>query len=136
MNLWVERIYPYFFMGAAAFVWHKAGLSFPKTESLLSSTLSVSGIFVGFLATSKSIIMTMSSAIVERLRNSGYIKVFASYISEAITINLVFCICNVVGFFYESRGSWFSIAWISLGVGAFTSFYRVSQVMIQIFKNH
>lgn len=123
-------------MGVAAYLWWKLELNFPAKDSVLSSTLSVSGIFVGFLATSKSILMTMSSPIIERLRSSGYMNVLATYIAQAIWLNLLFCTINVVGFFANQGTVWFPTAWVTFAVGALTSFIRVTHVMLQIFKHH
>lgn len=136
MNLWFERTYPYILMGIAACLWYRLQLVFPSSDSVLSSTLSVAGIFVGFLATSKAILMSMSSSIIERLRSSGYMAVLASYIAQAIWLNLLFCMINVVGYFKNQAELWFSVAWVALAVGALTSFVRVTHVMLQIFKYH
>ena len=136
MNLWFERTYPYILMVVAAFFWHRLQLSFPDSDSVLSSTLSVSGIFVGFLATSKAILISMSSPIIERLRSSGYMAVLASYIAQAIWLNLLFCMINVIGYFKNQPEQWFAILWVSFAVGALVSFMRVTHVMLQIFKHH
>ncbi|WP_175253473.1 hypothetical protein [Pseudomonas sp. BMW13] len=136
MSLWFERLYPYILMGVAAFLWCRLQISFPVSESVLSSTLSVAGIFVGFLATSKAILMSMTSSIIERLRESGYMGVLASYIGQAIWLNLIFCIVNIVGYFENQKAAWFSVLWIVFAVGAFASFARVTTVMLKIFKYH
>lgn len=136
MSLWIERLYPYLLMGVSALLWYRLQLAFPVSESVLSSTLSVAGIFVGFLATSKAILMSMSSPIIERLRESGYMAVLASYIAQAIWLNLIFCMVNVIGYFDNQKAAWFSVLWIMFAVGAFTSFIRVTSVMLKIFKYH
>lgn len=91
-------------MGVAAVLWSRLQLTFPDSDSVLSSTLSVAGIFVGFLATSKAILISMSSPIIERLRSSGYMAVLASYIAQAIWLNLLFCMINVIGYFKNQIG--------------------------------
>lgn len=58
MKLLIEKTYPYIFGVAASVIWLLIDRGFPENESLLSSTLTVSGIFVGFLATSKAILMS------------------------------------------------------------------------------
>lgn len=78
----------------------------------------------------------MSSPIIERLRSSGYMDVLATYIAQAIWLNLLFCTANVIGFFENQGAFWYSIAWVTLAVGALTSFIRVTHVMLQIFKHH
>ncbi|MEH6564581.1 MAG: hypothetical protein V7756_04565 [Halopseudomonas sp.] len=136
MKLLFERFYPYIFMGLAAYFWVYLEVTFPAKDSLLSATLGVSGIFVGFLATSKAILMSMSSAIIDKLRETGYMKILASYIAEAIWLNLSFGIFNVIGFFGNQEQSWFSVLWVPLAVGALFSFVRVTHTMLQIFRHH
>jgi len=62
--------------------------------------------------------------------------VLATYIAQAIWMNLLFCTINVIGFFENQGAFWYSIAWVTLAVGALTSFIRVTHVMLQIFKHH
>lgn len=97
MKLFFEKIYPYLFGLIAAAFWFQTEAVFPTGESLLSATLTVSGIFVGFLATSKSILISMSSPIIDELKRSGYIEELVSYIGQAIWANLFFCSFSVVG---------------------------------------
>ena len=62
------------------------GFSDPKLHRyILTSTISVSGIAIGFLSTSQSILLTIrTSKIVRYLRNSGVYEHFKKYIREAI----------------------------------------------------
>lgn len=78
----------------------------------------------------------MSSPIIERLRSSGYMAVLASYIAQAIWLNLLFCMINVIGYFKNQAEMWFSITWVAFAVGALTAFVRVTHVMLKIFKHH
>lgn len=134
MKLIFEKIYPYIFGILASLLWSQLQLSFPTSESILSSTLTVSGIFVGFLATSKAILMSMSSPIIEELKNSGYIAELVSYIGQAIWVNLFFCCLNVAGYFIHASQSWYGIAWIGVAICSITAFIRVTHIMLKIFK--
>lgn len=134
MKLIFEKIYPYLFGLIAATFWCQAGGSFPTGESILSATLTVSGIFVGFLATSKSILISMSSPIIDELRKSGYIEDLVSYIGQAIWINLFFCSLSVVGYFVDTQSDWYSLIWIAGSVCALTAFIRVTHIMLKVFR--
>jgi hypothetical protein len=134
MKLIFEKIYPYVLGVVASVLWFRLNLTFPTNDSILSSTLTVSGIFVGFLATSKAILMTMTSTIIDSLKRSGYISELVSYIGQAIWINLVFCSFNVVGFFVNTSDCWYSILWMGIAIGSLTSFVRVTDIMLKIFK--
>lgn len=134
MKLNFERLYPYIFAVIAGILWHESGLKFPTSDPILSANLSVAGVFVGFLATAKAIFMSMNSPIIADLKKSGYIKELVAYIGQAIWLNLIFCVVNVIGFFGVQSASLYSIVWVMCAVGALTSFIRVAHIMLQIFK--
>lgn len=135
MKLIFEKLYPYLFGAIAAAIWWQANGAFPKGESLLSATLTVSGIFVGFLATSKAILMSMSSPIINDLKQSGYINELVSYIGEAIWVNLIFCTICVLGYFVYTDSIWYSLLWIGVSVCSLATFVRVTHIMLKIFKH-
>lgn len=135
MKLFFEKIYPYLLGLIASVLWLRVRGTFPTGDSLLSATLTVSGIFVGFLATSKAILMSMSSPIIEELKRSGYIEELVSYIGQAIWVNLLFCSINVIGYFVSTQTEWYSLIWIFISVCALATFIRVTHIMLKIFKH-
>ncbi|MEW5248652.1 hypothetical protein [Microbulbifer discodermiae] len=134
MKLKFEKAYPYILAIIAGSLWWIINIGFPSDNAIISSTLSVSGIFVGFLATSKAILISMNSPLVCELRKSGYINELVSYIGQAIWFNLIFCTANVVGYFVNRAAEWYSIIWISLAVGSLLAFVRVTHIMLKVFK--
>ena len=132
-----ERLYPYVVALVGAIVWYcisnKSILKFPSSDAILSSTLTVSGIFVGFLATCKAILISMDSPVLNDLAETRYIDDLVSYISQAIWWNLVFCLVNVVGYFCQST-SYFSTLWMFFAICALLTFVRVTRIMLEIFK--
>lgn len=134
MKLLFEKFYPYLFGLIAAAFWLMAETIFPTGESLLSATLTVSGIFVGFLATSKAILISMSSPIIDEIKRSGYIEELVSYIGQAIWVNLFFCSLSVVGFFVATDAGWYSLIWIGTAVCSLLAFIRVTHIMLKVFK--
>lgn len=135
MKLLFEKAYPYLFGILASVIWLQLKGAFPKGDSLLSSTLTVSGIFVGFLATSKAILMSMSSPIIEDLKRSGYIEELVSYIGQAIWVNLLFCSLSVVGYFTATDQRWYSSMWIGIATASMATFIRVTHIMLKIFRH-
>lgn len=111
-------------------------ITLPEADSILSSTLGVSGVLVGFLATSKAILLSMNSQIIQDLRESGYMNFLVSYIGQAIWLNLVFCVLNVIGFFHNHTQALYSCLWLTLAIGALCAFIRVADTMLAIFKHH
>jgi len=135
MKLFFERVYPYLLGVIAAVIWFRGGGEFPAGDSLLSATLTVSGVFVGFLATSKAILMSMSSPIINELKRSGYIDELVSYIGQAIWVNLLFCSVSVTGYFVDTQSGWYSLVWIGVSICALATFIRVTHIMLKIFKH-
>lgn len=135
MKLLFEKLYPYIIAMIATFLWYKLDIKLPSGDSILSSTLTVSGIFVGFLATSKAILLSMESDIIRDLKDSGYINELVSYIAQAIWLNLAFCVLTVVGYFIDQASQCYSLVWIALVTMSLVSFIRVTDIMLKIFKN-
>nr|WP_320125957.1 hypothetical protein [uncultured Shewanella sp.] len=136
MSLILEKIFPFILAITAAFVWWSFDCKFPSnSDSLLSATLTVAGIFVGFLATSKAILLSMSSPIIEHLKTSNYMNDLVSYIGQAIWFNLLLCTFCVMGFFLNNKYDFYGITWIGIAVLALSAFVRVTNIMLKIFKN-
>lgn len=133
-GLIAERIYPYVVALAASMVWFASGAFFPAETDILASTLSVSGVLVGFLATSKAILLSMNSPVLRQLRTSGYIHDLVSYIAQAIWVNLAFCALNVVGYFLASRGEIFGAIWVFAAVAGGLCFIRVTHILLKVFR--
>lgn len=135
MRLFIEKISPFllgFLAGLAAYL---VDIQFPDGDAILSSTLTVSGIFVGFMATSKAILMSMSSPIIESLKSSGYMADLINYIGSAIWINLLFCGVSVLGFFLAGQiQPWYPVLWVAVSVGALVAFIRVTDIMMKVFR--
>jgi len=138
MSLWFERGYPWLFGIAAALLAWLQEAPLPegdKLSALLSASISVSAILVGFLATMKSIVMAIPS-IANRLRQSDYLSLLASYLSTATAANLLFCVLNIAGFFVwiARHGEIFAPAWFGFGVVALLSFWRVTNIMVLVLQ--
>lgn len=137
MNLlWWEKTYPFLLGTIASIAWYFLKLKFPETDAIISATLSVSGIFVGFLATAKAILMSMSSPLLRDLKESGYMAEMVSYISQAIWGNLLFCVVNVAAYFSLQKLPFFGVLWIFSAVVALMTFIRVTHIMLKIFEHH
>lgn len=135
MSLNFEKIYPYLISLVCFILWQIYGPGLPEGGELLSATLSVSGVFVGFLTASKAILISTNSKTMERLKESGYIFDLVSYIGQSIWFNLIFCLVCVIGFFDNVRGDIYSSVWIFLFLTSFFTVFRVTQIMLKIFRN-
>lgn len=139
MKLLVEKVYPYVFSILASIIWYELDIKFPSSDSVLSSTLTIAGIFIGFLTTSKALLISIDSPVLNDLRQSGYIKDLTSYMKEAIWGNLIFCIINIIGYFLPiSKGgpimTIFGLIWIFFCVCSLATFFRVTDIMLKFFE--
>lgn len=138
MSLWFERSYPWLFGIAAGILAWLLEAPLPEGEkfsALLSASISVSAILVGFLATMKSIVMAVP-LVVSRLEQADYLSLLANYLSSATGANLFFCVLNIAGFFafFESHLESFSPVWFGLGVYALLAFWRVTKIMVLVLR--
>lgn len=139
MNIWVEKSYPFIFASAAAFAWWHFSPSFPRDEKeFLGAAISVGSIFTGFIATAKAILAALpNESVIGRLRESGYIKDLASYLTQALYGCLAFSVYGMAGFFLleeksPSLGKYYAIIWIFLAIFSLSSFHRVASLLIKI----
>lgn len=144
MSLSFERWYPLLFAVAAAVAAFLMDTSLPDGNDgyragLLSAAISASAIFVGFVATSKSILMALPKepgGIRQQIHDSNFIHDLANYLNQAMASSLAFCALNIAGFFptVQAHMSWYSPIWIGLGVFCVFSFWRVGRVMTVILR--
>ena len=101
MGLRFERCYPYLFgaVASCALVAEEYfGTRLPRSDAMQSSLVSLGGIFVAFLAATRSILLSMPADIRKRLKDSGYIEDLRSYLIGAQWSALVLCLVAVAGF--------------------------------------
>ena len=79
-----EKIWPYLLAAAIGSLWYFLGLDFPSDPSILSASITLGAILTGFLATSKAILMTLDSPIMQRIRGTDYINLLTAYLAQAI----------------------------------------------------
>lgn len=124
MRLWVEKAYPY--IGGVI-----AG-------ALLASSLTLGAILTGFLATSKTILISLhGSGVMEKLKSSTYIKELISYLAEAIWLSFGFSLLVLLGFFLSNSSNYFfDVAWIAAGVMSAFAFIRVTNIILKIIRHN
>ena len=96
-----ERIYPYaggIAAGLVVLALSRCGYTLSYSEEMLSALVSLGGIFAGFLATVKTLLLTMDRVVMRRLRESGYISDLLLYLKEGIYSSLILCLVAMIGF--------------------------------------
>ena len=135
MNRTTERIYPYALSISAAGIFHYSKAGFPTGEGVLSASITIGAIFVGFLATVMSIVLTIQSARIEELRATKFFGLMIGYLQEAIWGSLAFCALSLFGYFLLSQPPkplpfWFQDAWLLFSSATFLTFFRITRALL------
>lgn len=131
-----ERSYPYLFGVLAACVYAWYSFPFPKGEEILSSSITVAAIFTGFLATTKSLVISIESAPMKELRKTRFLNLLVSYLREAIYSSLFMGLVGMLGFFQDAHNQpkWYGIMWTGSLVITLLTFTRVTNSLLKIIE--
>ena len=135
MALFLERVYPYVVAFAAGLLWFRFGASLPPGPDILGSSLTVGAILTGFLATAKAILMALDSPVMNRIRDTEYIKDLVSYLSQAVWLSFLFCGISLIGYFVDTATFYFGLVWIFVAVAMAAAFIRVVNIMLKILRH-
>lgn len=129
-----ENYHPYILALIGAIAWYWFDIRFPSGNDILSASISVGAILVGFLATAKSLLMTLDTPVLRRLANAGYIKDIASYMRQGIYVLFIFCGLCMSGFFINTDAIWFGVLWFTLIIMGTLNFLRVTRILLKLFE--
>ncbi len=128
-----ERIYPYLFAGALAVAFWYLHVAFPAGADILNASITIGAILIGFLATAKSIIATLTTEKWQRFKATLFFGLLTSYLEEAIYASLFYCIFCMVGYFV--RPAWYGEVWFLLSMLTLLTFVRISHHLTGIISN-
>jgi hypothetical protein len=134
-SIYLEIWAPYILAFSGGLCWWRFDIVLPSGNAILSSSLTLGAILTGFLATAKAIVMTLDSPIMQKIRETTYLRDMVSYLSQAIWLSFGFCIVSLIGFFVPKQDLWFGLSWIFLGLASAGAFIRVTNIMLKII-NH
>lgn len=136
MPRYLERSYPYVSALIVAVTFWCCTVSFPAGQDILSASITMGAVFTGFLATLKSIVISLQSRKIEELRKTKFFSLLLSYLQEAIWSSLLFCLCCLCGFFYDPVHPpvFFGVVWSCLAFATLLTFQRVSAILIKVIR--
>lgn len=138
-----EKIYPYIFVLMTVFLLckYQPFIADKKMDALLSASINVSAIFMGFLGTSKAMLLSFRSAKTHWLsKNPQGWNLLLSYFRHAILFSLFLCLLSflMTGLYLPEEFSKFNyyifVLWAAVLVGALASFYRVLGIFFTLLK--
>lgn len=146
----IERSWPLLFSAAVGGIYYFSSVTFPDQalSSLLSSTISISAILMGFLGTSKAILLSYSSKKLGWLKSKPEMwQRLIGFFKASFLANFLLCICTllllsgVLGSSLSDVCSWINLPralyaiWVALTLYAITSFYRVIDIFFVLLRN-
>lgn len=137
MNRYVERIYPYVGAIAATGAILHWNISFPKGHEILSATITIGAILTGFLATTKSLVVSIDSENMKILRSTKFFGLLVSYLREAIYTSLLLSVVGMIGFFFDTNNphQHMCAIWIFLVVSTLLTFLRVTNGLLSLIES-
>jgi len=119
--------------------WFCLARPFPQaSDGLLAASGGASAVLVGFLATAKTVILSVSSSeVFKRLKQGGFHNLLFNYLYEAIVAGMVFLLVSIVGFFINREPvtpDWFALCWVASGLFSLFSFARITHLLFKMLK--
>ncbi len=137
----IERSYPYVVAGLISALVHWLWqIPFPKGHDLLSASITIGAVFTGFLATLKSIVMSVQAPSFEKIRQvKPFFDLLLNYLQESIWMSLGYCFWCLMGYFVakettDAIPAWFACGWVFLTIATLLTFQRVSRILIQLMR--
>lgn len=135
-----EHYHPYIIGVIIASVCYRFGFVLPSDNAFFASSLTIGAILSGFMATSKAILMTLNTPVMERIRDTGYLDDLVSFLKSALWSGLFFSIFSLAGYFLdgiqesnkENIRFYYGLIWVFLGVVATLTFIRMTNIMLTI----
>lgn len=136
MSRTFERIYPYLFAVLTAALFWYFKIKFPTGQDILAATITLGAVFTGFLATLKSMILSLQGSRIRRFKATKFFPLLMQYLREAIWSSLIFCGLGLLGFFYDPQSppKWYGIFWVLIGTSCLITFQRVSHALVKLIQ--
>lgn len=126
-----ERWYPLIVALMLAVAFYLSPICFPKGEGILSAGLTMGAIFTAFIATNKSVILTLDTRIMKKMRDGPYYDTLISYLRSALWSSFFFSVfCLALYFFELSKNRFLSAVWIGCVSHMILTFHRVTRVLL------
>ncbi|MHC5225964.1 hypothetical protein [Ignatzschineria sp. LJL83] len=111
-------------------------IKIPEKNELFSASLSLFGILLGFLATTKTILLSFKSKVVTILIEEGLMTTLIGYISLATWACFCMCVLNIIFFFLEKRDIIIYSIWGGATTFSLLLFIRVAYLVLKVLNIH
>jgi len=144
MNAFMEKWYPHVFGGLVTIgflVFHHHVTLPASTKDLFSAVITISAIAVGFLATAKSIMLSMDKKrVIRQLKEIGQYDTILQYLMSAVHWAFACSILSACALLVDCKEQpcWFPWAfavWLFVTTTTATSCYRVIRIFHKILRS-
>ena len=135
-SLRLERYYPLFFAALAAIVSFFSEIVITAEGSLLlSASISFGAITSGFVGTTWSILTSLGTIIMQRVRRTGYIKILRLYMGWGLASGVILSCVSMIGLLFSLQDVLFTSLWCASTVFCIACLYRLAIIMLYIFSD-
>jgi hypothetical protein len=149
MNRWVDKYYPLIISAVATGIFYvlfrdRSSVLFAGSiEELLSAVITISSIGIGFLATSKSILISMqNSKIIKWMKDGGHYKNIINYTMSAIHWCFALTLISALALVFDLKAPatdkifFLACAWVFIASAALLCSYRIVRLFSTILRLH
>jgi hypothetical protein len=142
--VWWEKWYPLLVAAAVSIVARFVPplySAFPNVSSeVLSGALNIAAIFIGFIATVASILMSINSRAVQFMKRIGKFHLLMNFIWWSLRSSFLFLGVSIVLLMFKDRPAdplkWYlGFTWVFLGLWSLLSTYRAIDIAVILIQN-
>ncbi len=106
----------------------------PNAPQLLAATVTFGAVVSGFVGTSLSILTSLDTPIMRRIRATSYRTILQAYLGWALIAGIALSLTGIVGLFLDvSRAPLFAAAWSVVLVFCLCCLWRLGSTMLHVF---
>ena len=134
-SLKAEKFYPFVVAGAAGVGSCAFSMDMQaNAPQLLTATVTFGAVASGFVGTSLSILISLDTPVMHKIRASSYRQVLQGYIGWALVAGIVLALTGIVGLFLDMACSQFFVsAWCFVLAFCVCCLWRLGRMMLYVF---
>ena len=134
-SLTTERLYPFLIAGASgAASWCQDLRMEQNAPQLLSTTVTFGAIASGFVGTSLSILTSLETPVMRKIRATPYLGMLRGYLGWALVAGIVLSLTGIVGLFMDIGSNPFFVSvWCTALVFCICCLCRLGGMMLKVF---
>ena len=140
-SLNLEQCYPFVSGGIASVAcWYLEIDLVNAPPQLLSAAVSFGAIVAGFVGTSLSILTSLGTPVMRKIRRTRYLKQLRNYLGWAMASGILLSLISIMGMFLSRTSTWFTSTWFAaiwcfILIFCIACLYRLAKVMLLLFSD-